>query len=76
VPAQELPEAVDALAADLLRHSPTALRLGKALVDRAPQLDLDEHLAEAGRAQAEAISGQDHAEAVTAFVERRDARFE
>ncbi len=76
VPVQELAEAVDTLAADLLRNSPTAVRLGKALVDRAPLLDLDEHLAEAGRAQAEAIGGPDHAEAVAAFVERRDARFE
>jgi enoyl-CoA hydratase/carnithine racemase len=76
VPAQELVAAVDTLAANLLRHSPTAVRLGKALVERAPQLDFDEHLAEAGRAQAEAIGGPDHAEAVAAFVERRDARFE
>jgi enoyl-CoA hydratase/carnithine racemase len=75
VPADELPEVADSLAADLLRHSPTALRRGKTLVDRAPMLDLDQHLAEAGRAQAEAIGGPDHAEAVAAFFERRDARF-
>ena len=64
------------LAREVLAHSPVTARLVKGLASRASQISLDAELAEGLEAQSAAISSEDHREAVAAFLEKRQPRFQ
>lgn len=75
VPAAELEPAVTALAARLLTMAPIALSQTKRLLDQAFSVSFAEALDAEGAAQVVNLGSNDAAEAVRAFVERRDAQF-
>ncbi|MGH2402652.1 MAG: enoyl-CoA hydratase/isomerase family protein [Candidatus Limnocylindria bacterium] len=75
VPAAELPAATQALARQVAAGPPGALGLAKALLNRSATVDLATALGFEAYAQAQAITSDDHAEGVRAFLEKRPPKF-
>ena len=68
--------AAETLARSVIAHSPTAVRLSKALIDHTLAGSLQEELEAEAAAQRQTTAGEHHREAVAAFLERRPPRFE
>jgi enoyl-CoA hydratase/carnithine racemase len=64
-----------ALLAEVTEHTPVAVGLAKALIDRAHETPLETQFEREADAQVECIQSDDHVEAVSAYVERRPPRF-
>ncbi len=75
VPAAELLATTRALAARIAAGPPGTLALAKALLNRSATVDLPTSLGFEAYAQAQAITSEDHAEGVRAFLEKRPPRF-
>jgi 2-(1,2-epoxy-1,2-dihydrophenyl)acetyl-CoA isomerase len=75
VTATELGPTAAELAADLAARPTAAIGLTKRLIERSAALTLEDQLEEEARAQAIAASGEDFAEGVAAFLEKRPPRF-
>ena len=75
VPAAELVTAVEQLAARIAAGPPAALALAKSLLNRSATVDLAGALDLEAFAQAQAITSEDHAEGVQAFLEKRSPKF-
>jgi 2-(1,2-epoxy-1,2-dihydrophenyl)acetyl-CoA isomerase len=76
VPAGELENATRALAAKIAAGPPLAAALAKSLLNRAATADLAAALEGEAFGQSIAITSEDHAEGVCAFVEKRAPRFQ
>jgi 2-(1,2-epoxy-1,2-dihydrophenyl)acetyl-CoA isomerase len=75
VPAAELEAATRALAARIAAGPPLAATLAKSLLNRAATVDLAAALEGEAFGQSNAITSDDHAEGVRAFLEKRPAKF-
>jgi 2-(1,2-epoxy-1,2-dihydrophenyl)acetyl-CoA isomerase len=75
VPAADLERETLALARRIADGPPAALAAAKALLDRAPGLDLESALHWEALTQARMIAGADHREGLRAFFEKRAPRF-
>jgi 2-(1,2-epoxy-1,2-dihydrophenyl)acetyl-CoA isomerase len=75
VPHDELLSRVEALARRILANAPMAVRLAKAILRRAFDLDLESLLEMEALAQVACSVSDDHREGVAAFREKRAARF-
>ncbi|MEP7378444.1 MAG: enoyl-CoA hydratase-related protein [Chloroflexota bacterium] len=75
VPADELMDEVNALAARLAQSAPIALALTKRALNRALTSSLEDALEFEAQLQSVAGRSADHKEGVAAFVEKRPARF-
>lgn len=75
VTADELDEAVADSAAEVIRRSPTAIRLAKELITKSPTRKTDKALKAEAKAQIEAIASADFREAISAFMQRREPDF-
>lgn len=75
IPAAELDERVDALAAELAAGPPITIGLIKKLLNNSLSLTMAQALEAESTAQAVNFSTQDTAEAITAFGEKRAPRF-
>ncbi|MPZ70862.1 MAG: hypothetical protein GEU71_15255 [Actinobacteria bacterium] len=75
VPAAELERATDELADAIASGPPLAARRVKELVDLAGRVPLDDGMDGEARAQKEMFATADFAEAISAFMEKRDANF-
>ena len=75
VPVAELAPTTRALAARIAAGPPGAIGLAKALLNRSATVDLSTSLGFEAYAQAQAITSEDHAEGVRAFLEKRAPRF-
>lgn len=75
VPDAELPAATERIAARLASRSPDGLRRMKDVVDRGLDMSVDEALAYEQAVAAEHLRAPDYLEGLTAFRERRPARF-
>jgi len=71
----ELAAETDALATALAAGPTAAIGLTKALIGRSLESSLDDQLDEEARLQAIAADGDDFAEGVAAFLEKRPPRF-
>ena len=76
VPADDLHAAAEALAREVAGRAPLPVRHVKALVDRAGSEPLEAVMASERDAQAECLASDDHKEAVAAYFERREPRFQ
>lgn len=76
VPAAELESATRALAAKIAAGPPLAAALAKSLLNRAATVDLAAALEGEALGQSNAITSEDHAEGVRAFLEKRAPRFQ
>jgi len=76
VPAVDLVDAAVAFAEELAGQPPVALGQSKRLINDSFDVDLDQALADATRAQRICSQTDDHDEAVTAFREDREPQFE
>jgi 2-(1,2-epoxy-1,2-dihydrophenyl)acetyl-CoA isomerase len=76
VPAGELDAFVDDWAARLATGPPLALSMTKAMLNNSFNLAMDQSLEEEARSQAVNFASADTAEAMAAFVEKRDPLFE
>jgi 2-(1,2-epoxy-1,2-dihydrophenyl)acetyl-CoA isomerase len=76
VPAAELERITRALAAKIATGPPIAATLAKSLLNRAATVDLAAALEGEAFGQSNAISTEDHAEGVRAFLEKRAPRFQ
>jgi 2-(1,2-epoxy-1,2-dihydrophenyl)acetyl-CoA isomerase len=76
VPDSEIDEFVDAWAARLAAGPPIALAMTKRMLDNSLQVTLEEALDDEGVAQALNFTTADTAEAMKAFVEKREPKFE
>ena len=76
VPAGELESATRALAAKIAAGPPLAATLAKSLLNRAATVDLAAALEGEAFGQSNAITSEDHAEGVRAFLEKRAAKFQ
>jgi 2-(1,2-epoxy-1,2-dihydrophenyl)acetyl-CoA isomerase len=75
VPATELERETSALARRIADGPPRVLAAAKALLDRAPALDLESALHWEALTQGAMIAAADHREGLSAFFEKRPARF-
>jgi len=75
VPAADLEAAALALARRIADGPPRVLAAAKALLDRAPGLDLESALHWEALTQGAMIAGPDHREGLRAFFEKRSPRF-
>jgi 2-(1,2-epoxy-1,2-dihydrophenyl)acetyl-CoA isomerase len=75
VPAAELDTATRALAGRIAAGPPGALGLAKALLNRSATVDLSTSLGLEAYAQAQAITTEDHAEGVRAYLDKRPPKF-
>jgi 2-(1,2-epoxy-1,2-dihydrophenyl)acetyl-CoA isomerase len=75
VAAADLEPAARGLAARIAAGPPGALGLAKALLNRAATVDLATALGLEAYAQAQAVTSDDHAEGVRAFLEKRPPKF-
>jgi enoyl-CoA hydratase/carnithine racemase len=75
VPPEELLDRAHALAERVAANPPAAVRATKRLLREAAGLSLDEVLERSAEVQAMLHQTRDHAEAVAAFVEKREPRF-
>jgi 2-(1,2-epoxy-1,2-dihydrophenyl)acetyl-CoA isomerase len=71
----DLAAETEALAAELAAGPTAAIGLTKTLIDRSLESSLDDQLDEEARLQAIAAAGDDFAEGVAAFLEKRPPRF-
>jgi 2-(1,2-epoxy-1,2-dihydrophenyl)acetyl-CoA isomerase len=76
VPTAELESATRALAARIAAGPPIAASLAKSLLNRAATVDLAAALEGEAFGQSNAITSEDHAEGVRAFLEKRPAKFQ
>ncbi len=76
VPAAEVAETAEALAAGLAAGPTTALGLTKSLLNAAPDHDLRRHLGDEAYAMELSSRSPDFREGMKAFAERREPRFE
>ena len=76
VPADKLDVFVDEWAARLAAGPPLALSMTKAMLNNSLNLAMDQSLEEEARSQAVNFASADTAEAMAAFVEKRDPLFE
>lgn len=76
VPREELDAAVQELAEKIAEGPTFAFALGKQIINRSFEIDLNTALAMEGMAQAMAGNSQDHKEGVAAFFEKRKADFQ
>ncbi|HYS92134.1 MAG TPA: enoyl-CoA hydratase-related protein, partial [Candidatus Acidoferrales bacterium] len=76
VPAAELESATRALAGKIAAGPPLAATLAKSLLNRAATVDLAAALEGEAFGQSNAISSDDHAEGVRAFLEKRAPKFQ
>jgi enoyl-CoA hydratase/carnithine racemase len=65
----------EAIARQVTQHSPTAVALVKELIERASETPLDDEYEREAEGQTTALRGEDHREAVSAFLEGRPPRF-
>lgn len=75
VPAAELETTTRALAVRIAAGPPGTLALAKALLNRSATVDLSTALGFEAYAQAQAVTSDDHAEGVRAFLEKRPPHF-
>jgi 2-(1,2-epoxy-1,2-dihydrophenyl)acetyl-CoA isomerase len=75
VPAANLEATTRGLAARIAAGPPGAIGLAKALLNRSGTVDLTTALGFEAYAQAQAITSEDHAEGVRAFLEKRPPKF-
>lgn len=75
VTADELDEVVADSAAEVIRRSPTAIRLAKELITKSPTRKIEKALKAEAKAQIEAIASADFREAISAFMQRREPEF-
>jgi 2-(1,2-epoxy-1,2-dihydrophenyl)acetyl-CoA isomerase len=75
VPADDLAAEAAALAADLAARPTRAIAMTKRLLDGAIGASLERQLEDEALLQTEAAAGEDFAEGVAAFREKRPARF-
>ena len=71
VPAESLDTEVESAVADLLSGGPSALAACKQLLDRVPEMPFDDALAWAERLSAELFAGEEAAEGMDAFLNKR-----
>ena len=71
VPAESLDAEVESVVADLLKGGPSALAATKQLLDRVPEMPFDDALAWAQRLSAELFAGDEAAEGMDAFLNKR-----
>ncbi len=71
VAAESLDAAVESVVADLLAGGPSALAAAKQLLDRVPEMPFDDALAWAQRLSAELFAGDEAAEGMDAFLNKR-----
>ena len=71
----DLASATAELARQVTQHSPRAVALIKDLIERAAETPLDAEFDREAEAQSTAIRGEDHHEAVAAFLEGRAPKF-
>ena len=76
VPADGLDEFVDDWAARLAAGPPLALSMTKTMLNNSLGLSMDQSLEDEARSQAVNFGTADTAEAIAAFLERREPRFE
>jgi 2-(1,2-epoxy-1,2-dihydrophenyl)acetyl-CoA isomerase len=76
VPAAELESATRALARKIATGPPLAATIAKSLLNRAATVDLAAALEGEAFGQSNAISSEDHAEGVRAFLEKRAPKFQ
>ena len=76
VPAAELESATRALAGKIATGPPLAATIAKSLLNRAATVDLAAALEGEAFGQSNAISSEDHAEGVRAFLEKRAPKFQ
>ena len=75
VPAESLDAEVESVVADLLAGGPSALAAAKQLLDRVPEMSFDDALSWTERLSAELFAGQEAAEGMDAFLNRRTPRW-
>ena len=75
VPAGSLDTEVEAVVADLLAGAPSALAAAKQLLDRVPEMSFDDALGWAERLSAELFAGEEAAEGMDAFLNKRTPRW-
>ena len=75
VPAESLDDEVEAAVTDLLAGGPSALAAAKQLVDQVPEMSFDDALAWAERLSAELFAGEEAAEGMDAFLNKRTPRW-
>ena len=73
--AEEIEAAVDALAQALIAAPPLAVREAKRLVEVAATAPLEAGMDEEARSQEQMLTSNDFAEAISAFIEKRQPRF-
>ena len=71
VPPESLDDEVEAVVTDLLAGGPSALAAAKQLVHRVPEMPFDDALAWAERLSAELFAGDEAAEGMDAFLNKR-----
>ena len=71
VPAESLDDEVDAAVSDLLKGGPSALAAAKQLLDRVPEMPFDDALAWAQQLSTELFAGDEAAEGMDAFLNKR-----
>lgn len=75
VPAEELPDRVEALCGKLCRTSPAAYQKIKTLINRCAYPDFDANLLGEAEYQYQSLRSADHQEGVSAFLEKRAPKF-
>ena len=75
VPAESLDAEVESVVADLLKGAPSALAASKQLLDRVPEMSFDDALRWAERLSAELFAGEEAAEGMDAFLNKRTPRW-
>ena len=76
VSAETLAKEAEAFARELLASPPIPVSLAKGLIARAFDQTLEAELEQAAQAQTMCVDSEDHREAVSAFLEKRPARFQ
>lgn len=75
VPAESLDSEVESVVTDLLAGAPSALAAAKQLLDRVPEVPFDEALAWAQRLSTELFAGDEAAEGMDAFLNKRTPKW-
>ena len=75
VPAENLDAEVESVVGDLLKGGPSALAAAKHLLDRVPEMSFDDALRWAERLSAELFAGDEAAEGMDAFLNKRTPRW-